>query len=325
MLGRAWSPTTQEATLDLYEEVFQHHGYTGRSGSMYGFEGIGSIYWHMVAKLLVAVQESVGEAFDADAPPEVIDRLVGDYWRVRAGLGFNKTATEYGAFPTDPVLPHARPRRCPAAGDDRPGEGRTADPAAGAWGPGHRRADLLRSDPVAEGRVPRAAGDVADRWDSTTRTSTIDLPAGALGLTVCQVPVVVTLTSGEAGVEVSYTDGAEDRIEGLCVDAETSRAVFDRTGHIARLTAFIPEPAVTPVDQSVLAWPGRQKPRLSHARTDGVYPGSLPGFHLMEQPIDGYWTSATGWSARTASTAARRSAPVTGTPELGRDSSKRPR
>ncbi len=238
----------EEATLELYEEVFQHHGYTGRSGSMYGFEGIGSIYWHMVAKLLVAVQESVGEASDeasnADVPPDVIDHLIRDYWRVRAGLGFNKTAAEYGAFPTDPYS------HTPAhAGAQQPGM------------TGQVKEELL-TRPLELG-VRVNGGQICfdpillrrgefleqpETWQVVgfdDSTITIDLPAGALGLTVCQVPVVVTLTSGEAGVVVGYADGAEDRIEGLCVDAATSRAVFDRTGHVARLTAFIPETAVT--------------------------------------------------------------------------------
>jgi hypothetical protein len=76
--------------------------------------------------------------------------------------------------------------------------------------------------------------------------TSIDLPAGALGLTVCQVPVVVTLTAGPAAVEVAHSDGTTTRIEGFRLDPETSRAVFDRTGRVTRLTAFIPESEVTP-------------------------------------------------------------------------------
>ena len=43
--------------LRHYMTVFDHQNYTGRSGTMYGYEGIGSIYWHMVSKLLLATQE----------------------------------------------------------------------------------------------------------------------------------------------------------------------------------------------------------------------------------------------------------------------------
>ena len=36
----------------IFEEVFDHKSFTGRSGTFFGYEGLGSIYWHMVSKLL---------------------------------------------------------------------------------------------------------------------------------------------------------------------------------------------------------------------------------------------------------------------------------
>jgi len=45
----------RRAVLKLYESVFNHKAFTGRSGTMFGFEGLGSIYWHMVAKLLLTI------------------------------------------------------------------------------------------------------------------------------------------------------------------------------------------------------------------------------------------------------------------------------
>ncbi len=83
-----------------YERVLRHHAFTGRSGTMFGYEGLGCIYWHMVAKLLLAVQEQVFAAADAGAPE--LEKLKAHYRRVRDGLGYRKTAAEYGAFPADP-------------------------------------------------------------------------------------------------------------------------------------------------------------------------------------------------------------------------------
>ena len=34
--------------INQYIKIFEHQNYTGRSGSMYAYEGFGSIYWHMV-------------------------------------------------------------------------------------------------------------------------------------------------------------------------------------------------------------------------------------------------------------------------------------
>ncbi len=91
-----------QAVLDLYESSFDHQAFTGRSGSMFGFEGLGSIYWHMVAKLLLAVQECVIKAAEDGEAPETIEALKAAYFDVRDGLGFRKTPEVFGAFPTDP-------------------------------------------------------------------------------------------------------------------------------------------------------------------------------------------------------------------------------
>lgn len=89
----------KEGILALYESVFHHSSFTGRSGTFYAYEGLGSIYWHMVSKLLLAVQENFDSA--QDASPEKAE-LAKAYYEIRNGLGFNKTPELYGAFPTDP-------------------------------------------------------------------------------------------------------------------------------------------------------------------------------------------------------------------------------
>ena len=48
--------------LDIFESVFDHKSFTGRSGTFFGYEGLGSIYWHMVSKLLLAVYEVTEKA-----------------------------------------------------------------------------------------------------------------------------------------------------------------------------------------------------------------------------------------------------------------------
>ena len=47
---------------ELFESVFNHQDFTGRSGTMFGFEGLGCIYWHMVSKLLLAAQDQAAVA-----------------------------------------------------------------------------------------------------------------------------------------------------------------------------------------------------------------------------------------------------------------------
>ena len=51
--------------LDLFERLFDHQSFTGRSGTFFGYEGLGCIYWHMVSKLRLAAQETYFRALDS--------------------------------------------------------------------------------------------------------------------------------------------------------------------------------------------------------------------------------------------------------------------
>ena len=83
---------------DLYESVFNHHAFTGRSGTFYKYEGLGCIYWHMVSKLLLAVGEVIQRS---DMMTETAKRLVTHYESIRLGIGSHKSPDQYGAFPFD--------------------------------------------------------------------------------------------------------------------------------------------------------------------------------------------------------------------------------
>ena len=103
----------KDAAAALYEKTFDHKKFTGRSGTFYAFEGIGSIYWHMVSKLLLATQENF---FAAAASGDLNAKELGErYYKIRDGLSFNKTPELYGAFPTDPYshTPHLQGAKQP--------------------------------------------------------------------------------------------------------------------------------------------------------------------------------------------------------------------
>ena len=103
-----------------------HHAFTGRSGTMYGYEGLGCIYWHMVAKLLLAVQESVFAAFDDGAPDCPGSRALP---RVRAGLGFRKRVASTARSPSTRTA-HAAP-----GGAQQPGmTGQVKEEILTRWG-----------------------------------------------------------------------------------------------------------------------------------------------------------------------------------------------
>ena len=88
--------------LEIFDTLFDHQSFTGRSGTFFAYEGLGSIYWHMVSKLLLAVQENYFQAVKRGESGEILEQLAAAYYDVRSGIGFNKSPEAYGAFPTDP-------------------------------------------------------------------------------------------------------------------------------------------------------------------------------------------------------------------------------
>ena len=219
----------------LYEEVFNHQAFTGRSGGMFAFEGLGSIYWHMVSKLLLAVQENYFEALARHAERAVVQRLGRLYYRVREGLGFNKTPAEYGAFPTDPYS-HT-PRH---AGASQPGmTGQVKEEVLSRFGElGVRiHGDALHFEPrllrsiefLAEPRQFRFL-DVEDHWQELT------VPAGGLAFTWCQVPVIYQLQqSGDPALSVTWDNGETHTLAQLTLPAEACAELFQRSGRIRQL------------------------------------------------------------------------------------------
>ena len=103
-LPAAKKPKARElAALEaLYEKTFNHQSFTGRSGTFYAYEGLGSIYWHMVAKLLLAAQENTITAAGKGTSADTVAELCKAYYEIRSGIGFNKSPELYGAFPADP-------------------------------------------------------------------------------------------------------------------------------------------------------------------------------------------------------------------------------
>jgi len=226
----------REPLVALYESVFHHQAFTGRSGGMFGFEGLGSIYWHMVSKLLLAVQENFFSALEQGADAAICHRLGELYYRVRQGIGFNKTPEEYGAFPTDPYS-HT-PRH---TGAKQPGmTGQVKEEVLTRFGElGVRVSDgavrfqpaLLRSQEFV--REPRQFRylDVDGNWQE------LNMPAAALAFTWCQVPIVYELKDDvDESLTVLWNDGTTQSFSDLTLSPANSAELFRRSGQIRQLT-----------------------------------------------------------------------------------------
>ena len=218
----------------LYEAVFNHKAFTGRSGTMFAFEGLGSIYWHMVAKLLLAAQENFFAALDQRAEPAVCQRLGEFYYRIRAGIGFNKSPAEYGAFPTDPYS-HT-PRH---VGASQPGmTGQVKEEIITRWGElGLRVAHgVVRFEPALLRPREFAAGGTFRYLDVRGAWQTSDLPASSLAFTCCQVPIVYRLDdTAEPSLTVIHEDGGRQVLREFSLPADVSNEIFRRSGRIRRL------------------------------------------------------------------------------------------
>ncbi|MEZ6318819.1 MAG: hypothetical protein R3B49_08720 [Phycisphaerales bacterium] len=219
-----------------YEGVFQHGRFTGRSGTMHKYEGIGSVYWHMVSKLLLAAQECVLEAVDRAEPGERVAKLVGAYRRVRDGLGMHKSPGTFGGVPHEPYS------HTPwDAGAQQPGmTGQVKEGILARFGElGVRlRAGELRFDPVLldpdeflrEPAVWRLHGQVS---------AAIELPAGSLGFSVCGTPIVLG-HGQDAHVLVVLDDGSHVMLEGTSLGKTWTGELLTRSGRITRLEVELP-------------------------------------------------------------------------------------
>ena len=176
----------------LFEEVFHHHQFTGRSGTFFAYEGLGSIYWHMVSKLLLAVQETILRTRDESTTPALTEK----YFDIRKGLSFNKSPAEYGAFPTDPYshTPKGQGARQPGMSGMVKEEILTRQKELGfSVDEGCICFDFLLLDKKEFLTEP----SVYKYWNVAGEREQIDLPAGTLAYSICQVPVILQ-TSDES-------------------------------------------------------------------------------------------------------------------------------
>lgn len=229
----------KDVVLALYEKTFNHQAFTGRSGGMFGFEGLGCIYWHMVTKLLLAVEENFFACLDHGESAETTRQMASLYYRVRDGIGFNKTPQEYGAFPMDPYS-HT-PKH---AGAQQPGmTGQVKEEVLSRFGELGVRVkagkvsfipNLLQSCEFIEEPKPFRYLDVDNNWQE------IAVPAKGLAFTWCQVPIVYQLNDEvEPSLQVSYKNGEQQTLSQLGLPARESSELFLRSGEIEQLTLTI--------------------------------------------------------------------------------------
>jgi hypothetical protein len=222
----------REEVLAVYEEVFDHAAFTGRSGTFFGYEGLGCVYWHMVSKLAVALLETIDRAREGGAADEVLDALRYGYREVRESLGVAASPDEWGAFPTD-AYSHT-----PGTGGARqPGmTGQVKEDILCRLGElGLRvRGGRLRFDPFLLPAAVPGVGPAAGPSLFGDDSGGPPRGGGELSFSLCGVPIHL----GHGAVdEVRVTDsaGRETVTEGLALGLEASAALFARTGEVLEI------------------------------------------------------------------------------------------
>lgn len=228
----------------LWEEVFHHRSFTGRSGAMFAFEGLGSIYWHMVAKLLLAVQE-VHQQACRDAPDSVeACQLSIVYDEIRAGLGFTKTSEVYGAFPSDPYS-HS-PRH---SGAQQPGmTGQVKEEILtrmGELGVHVRNGEIHFEPRLLKMSEFFTEPHVFEYFGIDGSAHTWEIGSETLAFTLCQVPVCYELAT-ETSITVEMRDGGSEEFHRSFLAAGLSSSLFRREDVIRRLRVKIPRECFLP-------------------------------------------------------------------------------
>jgi len=227
----------EDVLPQLFEKIFDHHAFTGRSGTFFAYEGLGSIYWHMVSKLLLAVQECAAAARREEADEATRTSLNAHYKDILEGLGIHKSPAEYGAFPTD-AYSHT-PKH---AGAQQPGmTGQVKEDLLIRLGElgvfleeGRIRFDPFLLSP--EEFLPEAA--TFSYVDRSGCEQSLDMPAGSLAFTFCQLPVLYT-RAPRTEILLHWEEEPPLTVDGMELSPELARHVFNRNPRLHHLEVHL--------------------------------------------------------------------------------------
>jgi hypothetical protein len=183
----------------------------------------------MVSKLLLAVQETAVRFQNEPAG----EKLCDFYRDVRAGLGYQKTPAEYGAFPTDPYshTPKGRGARQPGMTGMVKEEILTRQLEVGMrFEEGRLVFDPYLLDPAEFLSSPCNLKYTNVHGEEQA----LLLPSGTLTSFVCQVPITVQFADRDE-IEIFYADGTSRNLPGLRLEEETSQHIFRRDGAVRHL------------------------------------------------------------------------------------------
>ncbi|MBL7844274.1 MAG: hypothetical protein JNK44_10455 [Cyclobacteriaceae bacterium] len=231
------TPVDKEEVIQIFEKIFNHKAFTGRSGTFFGYEGLGSIYWHMVSKLQLAVQECCLKAIQDQESEIVFGKLLEHYYEINEGIGVHKSPALYGAFPTDPYS-HTPANK----GAQQPGmTGQVKEDILsrfGELGVFVNDGQLCFNPCMLRKAEFLSKKQVFNYVDVQGKTIELVVEEKSLSFTYCQVPIVYTLAD-ENRLELMLNTGSILKSERLILDKPNSQKIFGRTGDVVRIVVHV--------------------------------------------------------------------------------------
>ena len=227
----------RKSILKVFETTFNHKSFTGRSGTFYGYEGLGSIYWHMVSKLQLAVLECCLKAVQDHQSEEIIGKLLEHYYEINEGIGVHKSPYLYGAFPTDPYS------HTPAGkGAQQPGmTGQVKEDILSRFGElgVFVKNGTLQFNPCLLRKAEFLQANATFNYvDIYFNNKSIVLPPNSICFTYCQVPIIYTIADQQT-IELVHANNSAVITNDLIIDAKNSAKIFERTGEISLIKVHI--------------------------------------------------------------------------------------
>ena len=231
------STDTRSALCSIYESVFNHRQFTGRSGAMYKYEGLGCTYWHMVSKLLLATAEVIKSASEDGVTREHLSPLLERFDDIKDGLGLHMSPAEYGAFPVDPYS-----HTTGFSGVQQPGmTGQVKEDVITRFcelGVDINQGEISFS-PVLLKRSEFLSEPTIWKYSVGGDLQSENLETGSLAFTLCGVPVIYRLAR-ESSIQVYSGGETPASIPGARLDATLSQSLFKREKHIKKVVVNLP-------------------------------------------------------------------------------------
>ncbi len=233
---KSYVKNDSELILDIYETTFGHKEFTGRATTFFKYEGLGSIYWHMVSKLLLAVQEVYFKAESNNYEKEKLQKLKEIYYDIREGIAAETSPEKYGAFPTDPYS------HTPSfAGVQQPGmTGKVKEDIISRM---HEIGIKINSGKIKINPSLLKREEFTEKvgsfvyYDLSGNEQKIKCGKNSIAFTFCQVPFTYKLSNTNK-IIVYLNDDKQVSINGLEIEENLSQSIFNREGKIRQIEVF---------------------------------------------------------------------------------------